>query len=73
MHFRRQPCFPLIYVCYSLGVVCWWFFLGRPHAFHVAGVFFSPGIFALVAITLPGVALLVLLFRNWCIMSGPRR
>lgn len=58
---------------YTVGVVCWWFFFGRPHAFHVAGFFFTPGILAAVAITLPGVALLVLRFRNWRTMSGPRR
>lgn len=64
MHFRLRAWFPLIYAFYGAGVVGWWFFFGRVHAFHLAGVYFGPGILALVAITLPGLALLVLLLRN---------
>lgn len=64
MHPRPQAWLPLVYIFYMVGVVCWWFFFGRLHAFHVAGVFFTSGILAVIAITLPGVALLVLLFRN---------
>jgi hypothetical protein len=54
----------VIYALYAVGVVCWWFFFGRLHAFHVAGVFITSGILAVVAIMLPGLALLVLLFRH---------
>jgi hypothetical protein len=64
MHTRARAWLPLIYAVYAMGVVCWWFFFGRLHAFHAAGVFVTSGIFAGVAITLPGLALLVLLFRR---------
>jgi hypothetical protein len=64
MHPRPQAWFGLIYAFYAVGVVCWWFVFGQLHAFQVAGVFITSGIVAVVAIMLPGVALLVLLFRS---------
>jgi len=61
---RLLAWFPVIYGFYAVGVVCWWFFFGRVHTFHVAGIFITSGILAVVAITLPGLALVVLLFRT---------
>ncbi len=54
----------MTYAFYAVGVGCWWFFFGRLHAFHLAGVFIISGILAIAAITLPGLALLVLLLRS---------
>jgi hypothetical protein len=64
MHARPQAWFSLTYAFYAVGVVCWWLFFGRLHAFHLGGVFITSGILAVIAITLPGLVLLVLLFRN---------
>jgi hypothetical protein len=59
-----QAWFPLIYAFYTMGVITWWFFFGRIHAFHVAGMFVTSGILALAAIAIPGLALLVVLYRK---------